>query len=239
MLSSDSTIVEGLRSTSLNTFGFIQRALSGINQYFGLVETNHKLRLENTKLAYENFQLQDALLENIRLHKLLKFKQTSNLQYTTARIIGFSPLNFVTGYTLAISDNNPVQKNSAVITSEGLVGKIIKISSGFAICQNLLDANSKVSVRIQRNRELGIVSWDGAKQLLLENIPNTIEVRQGDVLFTSGMSQIYPRNIKVGVVLSFQKREDELFQTIHVKPAVPFNKIEEVYILQPGVVDEK
>ncbi len=239
MLSSDSAIVEGLRSSSLTAFGLIQQTLSDVNQYFELSEKNRKLRLENTRLAYENFQLQDALLENIRLHKLLDFKQNNNYHYTAARIIGFSPLNFVTGYMLAITDDTPVQKNSAVITSEGLVGKIIKVSSGYAICQNLLDANSKVSVRIQRNRELGIVSWDGAKQLLLENIPNTIEVRKGDVLFTSGMSQIYPRNIKVGVVLSFQKKEEELFQTIHVKPTVPFNKIEEVFILQRGVVDEK
>ncbi len=239
MLSSDSAIVEGLRSANLQLFGFVQQNLTSVTNYFNLAETNRQLRLENTKLAYQNFQLQDALLENIRLHNFLDFKKNDPYHYIAARVVGFSPLDFVTGYLLAISGNKPVQKNNAVITSDGLVGKIIKVSNGYAICQNLLDANSKVSVRIQRNRELGMVSWDGATQLQLENIPNTIEVQKGDVLFTSGMSQIYPPNIKVGVIISFQKEQEELFQTIRVKPAVPFNKIEEVFIVQSGAADEK
>jgi rod shape-determining protein MreC len=133
---------------------------------------------------------------------------------------------------LSIHSPDAIRKNNAVITANGLVGKIIKVSNHYAICQILLDPNCKVSVHIQRNRELGIVSWDGAKHLLLENIPNTIEVRKGDVLLTSGMSRIYPPNIKVGVVISVRINEDAPFQTIHVKPAVPFNRIEEVFILQ-------
>ncbi len=231
MLSSDSAIVEGLQSTALFSVGFVQDQLTGIQSYFSLRQTNQSLRKENTRLAYENYQLQDALLENIRLHQLLNFRNHSDYKFTTAKIIGTSPLDFVTGYLLSIEDHQVIQKNSAVMTTEGLVGKVIKVQNRYAICQNLLDGNSKISVRIQRNRELGIAAWDGARSLLLHNISNTIKVLPGDVIYTSGMSRIYPENIKVGVVISAQKNEEALFQNIRVKTAVNFGNLEEVIII--------
>lgn len=232
MLSSDSVIVEGLRSTTLFSAGFVQDQITGIHTYFSLRQKNLELRTENTRLAYDNFQLQDALLENIRLRQLLNFTTHSDFKLTTAKIVGSSPLNFVTGYLLAHNAKHPILKNSAVMTTHGLVGKIIKTQGKYAICQNLVDANSKISVRIQRNRELGIATWDGARALVLQNISNTIDVMTGDVLFTSGMSRIYPENIKVGVVTSAQKNEDALFQTIRVKPSVNFGNLQEVVIVQ-------
>jgi len=231
MLSSDSAIVEGLRSTTLFSVGFIQNQLTGVQSYFSLRQTNRSLRLENTRLAYENYQLQDALLENIRLHELLNFSNQSDYKFTTAKIIGTSPLNFVTGYLLSLDDQQVIQTNSAVMTTEGLVGKIINVQNKYAICQNLLDGNSKISVRIQRNRELGIAAWDGVNSLVLQNISNTIEVLPGDVIYTSGMSRIYPEHIKVGVVINAQKNEEALFQSIRVKAAVNFSNLEEVVIV--------
>lgn len=231
MLSSDTAIVEGLRSTTLFSVGFIQNQLTGIQSYFSLRHENRSLRQENTRLAFENYQLQDALLENIRLHQLLNFSNHSEYHFSTAKIIGTSPLNFVTGYLLSIDEHQVIQKNSAVMTTEGLVGKIIKVQNNYAICQNLLDGNSKISVRIQRNRELGIATWDGGSSLILQNISNTIDVFPGDVIYTSGMSRIYPENIKVGVVTNAQKNEEALFQEIRVKAAVNFSNLEEVVII--------
>jgi cell shape-determining protein MreC len=74
IVSSDSQIVEGMRSASLNMFGFVFEQVDDAGSYFKLNEKNSALRKENTRLAFENFQLQDALLENIRLRKLLQFK---------------------------------------------------------------------------------------------------------------------------------------------------------------------
>jgi len=231
MVSSDSKIVEGLRSTTLSTFGFLNSSATSLSNYFHLRQENQQLRLQNIQLAYENYQLQDALLENLRLKKMLQFKNILDYKLVPAKIIGFAPQDFVTGFLIAIRDSGTIRKDAAVLTDDGLVGKIVKVSHDYAICQNLFDPNSRVSVRIQRNRELGIVVWDGGNGLLLENIPNTIEVRVGDVLFTSGMSRIFPPNVKVGYVISIKKNIQNLFQTIHVKPAVQINRLEEVAIM--------
>lgn len=232
MISSDSAIVEGLRSTTLFSLGFIQEQIDAIDSYFKLRENNRNLVVENNRLAFEKFQLQNALLENIRLRKLLQFKDNPQYDYIPAHIIGFSPQDFVTGYLISIPTTKPLQKNSAVITSEGLVGKIVKISGNYAICQNLFDPNSRVSVRVQRNRELGVIAWDGGNGLILEHIPNTVTIVQGDVLFTSGMSQYFPPDIKVGVVTEIEKNYEQLFQSIKVQPTVNLDTIEEVVIIQ-------
>lgn len=232
IISSDSQIVEGLRASSLYSVGIIGRFIDSIDSYLNLEEKNQQLRVENTKLAYDNFQLQDALIENIRLRKLLQFKHELQYDLIPAKVIGFSPVDIVTGLLLSTEDIDKITDNSAVMTAEGLVGKVVQISGKYAICQNLLDPNSRVSVRIQRNRELGMVAWDGGIGLILDYIPNTVEVRPGDVLFTSGLSLIFPPNIKVGTVTKVEQNDEKLFQSIEVKPAVRFNRIEEVFILQ-------
>jgi rod shape-determining protein MreC len=231
IISSDAKIVEGLRSTTLFSIGLIGEFTDSISSYFSLRESNRKLTEENAKLAYENFQLQDALLENIRLRKLIQFKYQTQYDLLPAKVIGYSPIDIVTGILLSSEDIGEVTKNSAVMTSDGLVGKIVKLSGNYAICQILLDPNSRISVRVQRNREIGMIAWDGGNGLFLEYIPNTVEIRPGDVLFTSGFSQIYPPNIKVGTVLQAEINTEQLFQTIRVKPSVNFNTLEEVFIL--------
>ena len=144
IISSDAKIVEGLRSATLFSFGIIGDLTDSISSYVNLRETNRQLSEENTKLAYENFQLQDALLENIRLRKLIQFKYKTRYDFLPAKVIGYSPIDIVTGILLSSEDIGEVTKNSAVMTSEGLAGKIVKISNSYAICQILLDPNRLV-----------------------------------------------------------------------------------------------
>lgn len=238
MINSDSDIVEGLRSTTLFSLGIIQDQIDAIDSYFSLHQKNRQLRQENTRLAYENYRLQNAILENYRLRRMLAFQQQSAFELIPAKVIGFSPQEFVTGFLLSSRDASQIKKNAAVLTPRGLVGKIVKLSSGFAICQSLLDPNSMVSVRIQRNRELGMVAWDGADGLKMLYVSNTVSVLPGDVVYTSGMSQIYPPDIKVGIVISTRKNEHELFQEIRIQPAVNFNSTEEVFIIQKNKGNE-
>lgn len=236
--SSDRAIVEGMRSSSLIIVGTVQYQLTNISSYFDLKEKNRFLRKENTRIAYENEHLQDALLENIRLKKLLQFKYKVNYELVPAKVIGQSPQNLLTGLLLSSEEIHKIKKNSAVMTSEGLVGKIVKIAHNYAICQILLDPNSRVSAKVQRNREIGIIKWNGASGFLLDHIPTTTKIMAGDVIFTSGLSQIYPTNIKIGVVTFVQENTHELFKSIEVRPSVNFNTLEEVFIYNPIGEDE-
>ncbi|MHB2154733.1 rod shape-determining protein MreC [Calditrichota bacterium GD2] len=232
MTTSDRALVEGLRRVSVQTIGRIESTVSIFRSYFNLYEKNSELRRQNTLLSFENFQLQEALLENIRLKKFLKISYQFKYKLIPAKVIGYSPHEIVTGFRIIAKGITEKHKGAAVMTVGGLVGRVVETSPPFAICQILLDPTSRVSVRIQRNREVGVVSWDGENGLQLNYIPNTIEVLPGDIIFTSGLSQIYPPNIKVGVVTAIEKNPNEMFQKIRVKPSVNFSALEEVFIVE-------
>ena len=233
IFSSDSKIVDGVRSGSTAIFGSVQNVLENSISYFNLREENRELKKENTQLAYENFQLQDALLENIRLRRLLQFKYDVEYDLIPAKVIGFNPQSIETGLLLSSTELDSVKINAAVLTADGLVGRVIDKTANYAICQNLTDPNNRVSARVQRNRILGMIKWDGVNALILDHVPNTIKILPGDVIFTSGFSKIYPIGIKIGVVTEVEKDNSKLFQNISVKPSVDFNRLEEVFIYQP------
>jgi len=220
------------RSIAYNTIGNVGSVLQETGAYFRLTEKVKELNKENAALAFKNTQLQDALLENIRLRKLLEFKESNSFELIPAEVIGENPLSILNGFLLNQGSNKNIEKDDAILTSEGLVGKVANVDDEFSICQILLDRNCKVSAKIQRNRELGIIAWDGGAQLELLYVAKTIKVLKGDVIVTSGYSQIYPDNIKIGVVVDVSEESNDLFQEITVKPSVNFNQVEEVFIVK-------
>jgi len=220
------------RSIAYNTIGNVGNVLQETGAYFRLTEKVKELNKENAELAFKNTQLQDALLENIRLRKLLEFKESNSFELIPAEVIGENPLSILNGFLLNQGSIKNIEKDDAILTSEGLVGKVANVDDEFSICQILLDRNCKVSAKIQRNRELGIIAWDGGAQLELLYVAKTIKVLKGDVIVTSGYSQIYPDNIKIGVVVDVSEESNDLFQEITVKPSVNFNQVEEVFIVK-------
>ncbi len=225
------------RSIAYNTVGKIGNVLQETGAYFRLSDKVKKLKKQNAELSYKNTQLQDALLENIRLRKLLDFKEENSFYLIPAEVIGQNPLSILNGFLLNQGSSKNIEKDDAVFTDKGLVGKIVDVDEDFSSCQILLDRNCKVSAKIQRNRELGIIAWGGGAQLKLLYIAKTIKVLVGDVIITSGYSQIYPENIKIGLVVDISLETDDLFQEITVKPTVNFNRIEEVFILKGLIAD--
>jgi rod shape-determining protein MreC len=221
--------------TAVGSFG---GALFKVGSYFRLEDEVNRLRQENAELAYKNSQLEDALLENMRLRKLLGFKDESDFDLIAAEVVGQNPHSIFNGLILNEGSNRGIELDDAVLTADGLVGKISLIAEDHAICQVLLDRNSRVSARVQRNREQGIISWDGGVGLMLLYVAKTIEVLPGDVIITSGLSQIYPADIKIGMVTNVSKETEGMFQDITVMPSVDFQKLEEVQITKVIVNDD-
>lgn len=232
MISSDEDPGRSLRRIVLNTIGSIGGNVYQIQSYFDLQTDIEELREQNVALAMKYMESQNALLENLRLRKLLDFRSKTDFSLIAAEVIGENPQSIINGFLLNKGSKEGIDQSDAVLTADGLVGRILRVDNNFSICQILVDRNSRVSAKIQRNRELGIIAWDGGSQLKLLYITKTIEVLVGDVIVTSGYSQIFPENIKVGVVTEVSLEKEGLFQRIVIQPAVNFNRIEEVFILK-------
>ncbi len=192
---------------------------------------NEELKKRNFTLSINNLRLQEAMLENIRLRRLLEMKKRSDFKFITANIIGYGEERNVRSLVLNVGTADSAKKNMVVMTELGLVGKIVKTTPHQSIAQVLMDRNSLVSARLQKSREVGVVSWNGNFWLDLNYIPNEVPVERGELVVTSGLSRIYPKGLKIGVVAEVKTNEYELFKEIKIKPAVDFNSLEEVFVL--------
>src|SRR4030042_1827403 len=138
----------------LDGIGRLGSKVYQLQSYCNLREENQELRRINVQLSFDNMQLQDALLENLRLRDLLAFKEKTPYNLIPAEVVGQTPQTIFNGFILDEGSSRNITSEDVVLTADGLVGKIITTDGNSSICQILLDRNSRVSSKIQRNRQL-------------------------------------------------------------------------------------
>jgi len=117
-----------------------------------------------------------------------------------------------------------------VVGSSGVVGRVWTVSPGLSKVQLLTDAAAGTAVLLQRTRVQGILMGGGTDLCTLEYISTLEDVKEGDLVITSGLDGIYPKGLPVGRVGKVSPGEG-IFWTIAVIPRVEFNRLEEVLIL--------
>ena len=120
-----------------------------------------------------------------------------------------------------------------VVSGAGLVGRVKRASPRNATIQLLTDPECRVAVRVSESREQGIVRYLPSKGLVLTNVPVDGQVKQGDLVISSGLGGSFPEGMSVGVVTSVKRDEDEIFAEVLLQPVVNFNAIDELYALAP------
>jgi rod shape-determining protein MreC len=232
---SDDASLRGVRWMVLRVVGIIDAVKMDLAWRENLEKENEQLKKENFQLHITNQKLREVVVENTRLKKMLALKEESQYDYIIARVIATGTEKGVNTLILNAGTQDSVKINMAVVNADGLIGKIIAVSSGESVVQLLKDHDCWVGARLQNSREIGIVGWDGSAWLNLQYIPKNIPVKQGELVITSGLSEIYPPGLKIGIVADSKDSEGDLFKKIQVTPAVKFNSIEEVFIIKTEI----
>lgn len=227
----DNAQIRALRSMAIASIGFTQDIVRIIPNYLDLRRENHALRELNLTLSDEVSRLREARLENLRLHALIGLKDRPRPGYVAANVVGKSLQLLRNTLTVDVGESEGVRVNMAMVTEEGLVGKIIATSSHYAVGQLLLNRDLRVSAKVQRSRVDGIIRWEGRRTLSLQNVVKTQDVKAGDLVITSEYSTIFPHGIPIGVVSSARLLSESLFQSIEVTPSVDFAHLEEVFVV--------
>ena len=227
----DDSQIRTIRSVTVMSVGTLQDALGIIPNYFDLRRENRVLRELNVTLADEVNRLREARLENLRLRQLLGLKQGGEFGFVGANVIGKNLQLLRNTMTLDVGERSGVRTDMPVVTEQGLAGKIVATSGRFAVAQMLLNKDIRVSAKIERSRVDGIIRWDGGSTLGLQDVAKTLDVQAGDIVITSEYSSYFPRGIRIGTILSARGAEGSLFQSIEVRPAVDFSRLEEVFVI--------
>jgi rod shape-determining protein MreC len=215
-------------------FGTFRSVESVGNGYVFLVRTqreNEQLKEELNRLRVEHAVMNELLSENERLRDALAFKHLNPSASVMAQVIGREMSPISSTITINKGTNDGIQKDMAVITPTGIVGRIHAVLPGTSKVLLLTDPANTLAVRVQRNREEGLLEGK-LINCALKYVSYYADIQKGDLLVTSGLDGIYPKGIAVATVVSVTKREASSFQAVVAEPMVRFSRLEEVLVFK-------
>ena len=200
--------------------------------YIGLVRANRenqRLRGEVGQLTLHNSELESRAAEAQRLAALLEFRQAhADAPLLAARVIG-ADAGAGRSIYLDRGQHDGVQPNMAVITPQGVVGKVLEVYSTTAQALLLTDKSSGAGALLAGSRAQAAAKGNGEPLLLLDYVSNDLEVAPGERVLTSGMDRIFPKDLPLGTVVDV--RSGNPFRQIHVRPAARLEQLEEVFVV--------
>ncbi|MFA6411962.1 MAG: rod shape-determining protein MreC [Syntrophales bacterium] len=197
----------------------------------GLGEENRRLKRENDQLKNQLLLHQEGYLEGLRLQKLLTMKGQSDYASMTARVIGMDQKSLIKTILINKGTSHGIRNGLPVINEQGVLGRIIETSWHVSRVLLISDGNSNIDALVQGTRVQGMLQGSGAMRCMLKYIAKTEEVKTGDLVVSSGMTEIFPKGLLLGTVIRADKKDSGLFQRIEVVPAVDFTRLEEVLVL--------
>ncbi len=225
---------------------FAAKASNAIIAFFQRVfkTTDADKELEQLKVRFAQLEAAEGenkrlKAENERLKSLLNYVETlGDYEYVTASVIGNNQGVWFETFTINAGRNKGIEKDMCVITSSGLVGRVSDVGATWSKVTAIIDVSSEVSVMVERTRDVGIAhglfSATDARKIELYYLPSGYDLVPGDIIVTSGMSDIFPKGILVGTVSEVERQTADspsLTRNAIIAPAVDFGHLEEVVVI--------
>jgi rod shape-determining protein MreC len=192
-------------------------------------QENRDLRAQIEQLRLDQVRLNQDASQARRLQALLGFKEQSILATLPAQVVGSSGSEQSRSLYLDKGERDGLRKGMAVITADGVVGKVLQVYPHTAQVLLINDQSSGLGAIVERLRAQGIVRGSPAGETLLEKIMADEEVQPGDRIITTGGDGIFPKGLLVGTVIKVSP--SDLFLRIRLHPAADLTRLEEVLVI--------
>lgn len=205
--------------------------------WYGYVDLRNA-RKENHLLKDKVAEYRQALiLSEEKLKAIDQLKLLSALDdelkvpSVTAKVIGWDANQWYSSRIIDKGTTSGISKDCAVISPEGVVGRVVHPSRNSAVVQLISDLDSGVGVLLEHSRAQGVMKGGGKRQSVVEFVSSSEKVTVGEMVLTSGLDQIYPKGLLVGYVTSTSPSK-LVFQRISVSIAADLQKLEYVLVLK-------
>jgi rod shape-determining protein MreC len=200
-----------------------------------------RLRAENEVLRQQVIQNESALQENVGLKALLDYVEgpqfPRNYAYVATSVTARPSGAFEQEIVLPVGTEDGVELNAPVITDDGLVGQVTRVTDDSSRVTLLTDESSAVSaVDLVTNAEGIVEHGHSGDALVLNNVSKKAVVNVGDEIITSGwragnLSSLYPRGIPIGRVTSVGELNTDLYKQVQIESQVDFSSLDSVLVL--------
>jgi rod shape-determining protein MreC len=197
----------------------------------GIEEENKNLKKKINEFKATLVLYQEGYLEAQRLRKILSITDVYDYHFISARVIGREQAALSKTILINKGAVHGLKNGMPVIAPPGLIGRLTDVSWHASKVLLFIDENSNVDAIVQRTRVQGIISGAGPRGFILKYISKTQDVKEGDVVISSGMGGVFPKGLLIGQVSHVDRQAASLFLKINVAPFVDFSKLEEILIL--------
>lgn len=215
--------------------GFIQRQfryffrtyLANINASKENIELKNAFKEQGEKL----FLMEEIERENLRLKELLTFGHDLGRKKILAQVVAWDSASDFRVLRINKGLNHGVKIQSTVVTSDGVVGYVYRLTNNFSDILTVLDSNNRVDAIVKRTRSHGVVEGNSNALCIMKYVTRIDPVILGDQIITSGLGNIYPKGLLIGKVTRIERISYGITQDVIVTPSVDFSKLEEVVVL--------
>ncbi|MFA4875088.1 MAG: rod shape-determining protein MreC [bacterium] len=205
----------------------------------GVEEERAQLSRRVAELEGSLMRLGETEEENKRLRALLDYKESLPQKTAAARVIANDPRAEFKSITIDKGSNDGVQPLMAVLGPRGLVGRVGTVTAGYSRVLLLTDPNSSIDAMVQRSRARGVVqgaAWrtelkTGFYIARLEYLRRVSDIRDGDVVVTSGLDRVFPAGIPIGTVTDISASRYGVFTEANIIPFENMAELQEVLVI--------
>ena len=215
---------------SANFFsGGIYSLRSNVTSYFNLKSRNQILVEENARLRMH--------IEKVESDMEFTLEETSldtSYRVITAKVINNSYARTKNRLTINKGTNSNISIDMGVITSNGIVGIIDKVSNKYATVQSILNTNSQINAKLKKSNHFASLIWDTSDPNVVQlvDVPMLADVKTGDTIVTGGRSTIFPEGVLIGTVSRVELDEDGNFYDLDIALFNDMTSIGHVYVIE-------
>ncbi|MBI3933541.1 MAG: rod shape-determining protein MreC [Acidobacteria bacterium] len=211
----------------------VRSAWEGYVFLWGTHRQNQVLSREIDELKLENQRLREQAEQGRRLQVFFDLRQQLPLPTVAAQVLSAGSSETARMVMIDKGASDGLQPDLPVLVPDGVVGKVLHVFPDTAQVLLITDPYSGVACLLGDSRVHGILKGQNQPLCSLTYVPNGDEVKVGQIVYTSGEDQVYPKGLPLGIVLN--ARPGVEFQQITVRPLAQLNRLEEVLvILQSG-----
>jgi rod shape-determining protein MreC len=228
-----------LQETVTSTQRGVQNLVNDYLLNINASKENIGLKRDISDLNDQIFRLQQLDKENQRLKQLLQFGTEVPMKRILAQIVAWDATSDFKMIRVNKGHRDGVRLQSVVVTSDGVVGYVYRVSDHYADILTILDTTMRVDAMIERLRVHGILEGLGSNRGMIKYVTRTDPVVLSDLVITSGFGNIFPKGLKLGHVTRIERESYGITQYIEVEPSVNFTNLEEVVILVNEFSEER
>ncbi len=238
-------MLEVLRPVQSGTSDFTRGLSSVYHDYLNLVhvrQENEHLLAELARVKADQARMAELEAENRHLSELLELRDAMGVDAIAANVIGSDATGLSHTLILGQGSDSGLKPGMAVLSNEGVVGRIIAASPHASRVLLIDDHNSALDGFDQRSRSRGIVAGVVDDGMIMKYVDRSEDIKSGDTIVTSGLDGIFPRGLLVGTVSSVHREGPGLFLNVQLAPAVNFRNLEQVMVVRqqaPQMIGDK